>query len=185
MADRTEQDRREAIWIGRVVALDDHEAFAELVRLHQSAIRNFLRRLTGHDRETADDLAQETFWRAYRHLPTFEARGRFLSWLFRIAFQVFVSDRRTRRIASVPLPRELIAPTDEAQNAIDRRTFDQLMMRLAPDQRAAMLLHYQHGMSHAEIAESLDLPLGTVKTLIRRGRQSLQTAFGRGLEGSS
>jgi RNA polymerase sigma-70 factor (ECF subfamily) len=185
MADRAEQERREAFWIGRVVAHDDHEAFAELVRLHQSAIRHFLRRLTGHDRDTADDLAQETFWRAYRHLATFEARGRFLSWLFRIAFQVFVSDRRARRIASVPLPTEVRAPIDEEQSAINRRTFDQLMTRLAPEERGAMLLHYQHGMSHSEVAEALDLPLGTVKTLIRRARQSLHTAFGQGLEGDS
>ena len=107
MADRAEPDRREAFLIGRVVAHDDHDAFAELVRLHQTPIRQFLRRLTGGDRETADDLAQETFWRAYRHLSTFEARGRLLSWLFRIAFQLFVSDRRSRRIAAVPLPPDL------------------------------------------------------------------------------
>ena len=168
MADRAEPDRREAFLIGRVVAHDDHDAFAELVRLHQTPIRQFLRRLTGGDRETADDLAQETFWRAYQHLSTFEARGRLLSWLFRIAFQLFVSHRRARRIAAVPLPPDLPAPVDEAQSAIDRRTVDQLMMRLAPDERAAVLLHYQHGMSHPEIAEALAMPLGTVKTAIRR-----------------
>jgi RNA polymerase sigma-70 factor (ECF subfamily) len=185
MADRAEPDRREAFWIGRVVAHDDHDAFAELVRLHQTAIRQFLRRLTGGDLETADDLAQETFWRAYRHLATFEARGRLLSWLFRIAFQLFVSDRRARRIDAVPLPPDLPAPVDEAQSAIDRRTVDQLMMRLAPDERAAILLHYQYGMSHPEIAETLALPLGTVKTLIRRGRQRLQTTLAGGREGKS
>ena len=184
MADRAEPDRREAFLIGRVVAHDDHDAFAELVRLHQTPIRQFLRRLTGGDRETADDLAQETFWRAYQHLSTFEARGRLLSWLFRIAFQLFVSDRRARRIAAVPLPPDLPAPVDEAQSAIDRRTIDQLMMRLAPNERAAVLLHYQHGMSHPEIAETLAMPLGTVKTAIRRARQRLQTTLG-GREGES
>jgi RNA polymerase sigma-70 factor (ECF subfamily) len=74
---------------------------------------------------------------------------------------------------------------DEAQRAIDRRTIDQLMMRLAPNERAAILLHYQHGMSHPEVAETLALPLGTVKTLIRRGRQRLQTRLGGGREGES
>ena len=77
--------RRKPSGSARVVVHDDHEAFAELVRLHQSAIRQFLRRLTRHDWGRADDLAQETFWRAYRHIATYEARGRFLSWLFRIA----------------------------------------------------------------------------------------------------
>ena len=185
MADRAEPDPREAFWISRVVVHDDHDAFAELVRLHQTAIRQFLRRLTGGDLETADDLAQETFWRAYRHLATFEARGRLLSWLFRIAFQLFVSERRARPVAAVPLPPDLPASTDEAQSAIDRRTVDQLMMRLAPDERAAILLHYQYGMSHPEIAETLALPLGTVKTLIRRGRQRLQTTLGGERNGES
>ena len=180
MADRAEQEQREALWISRVIAHDDHEAFAELVRTHQSAVRQFLRRLTGNDHDRADDLAQETFWRAYRYLATFQARGRFLSWLFRIAFQVFVNDRRTRRYVAEPLPAAVESPVNEVEAGVSRRTFEQLMMHLAPGERAAIVLHYQHGMSHSEIADLLDLPLGTVKTLIRRGRQTLQQTFGRG-----
>jgi RNA polymerase sigma-70 factor (ECF subfamily) len=182
MADRAEEDGREARWIGRVIAHDDHDAFAELVRLHQSAVRQFLRRLTGNDRDRADDLAQETFWRAYRHVATFQGRGRFLSWLFRIAFQVFVNDQRTRRVVPESLPAIPESPVKEAETLVNRRTFDQLMMYLAPGERAAIVLHYQHGMSHSEIADALDLPLGTVKTLIRRARQTLQQTFGPGSE---
>ncbi|MCC7127159.1 MAG: RNA polymerase sigma factor, partial [Acidobacteria bacterium] len=158
---------------------DDHEAFAELVRLHQSAVRRFLGRLVGHDRARADDLAQETFWRAYRHLATFQARGRFLSWLFRIAFQVFVTDRRTLRHLPEPLPDALASPVNEVDTVVNRRAVEQVLMHLTPAERAAIVLHYQHGMSHAEIAEALEFPLGTVKTLIRRGRQSLQHTFGK------
>jgi RNA polymerase sigma-70 factor (ECF subfamily) len=178
MADPADRQHREALCISRVVAHDDHEAFAELVRMHQSPIRQFLRRLTGHDRERADDLAQETFWRAYRHLATYQARGSFLSWLFRIAFQAFINDRRTARLVATPLPVDFAAPADPAGDAENKRLVDQLLLRLAPDARAAMLLHYQHGMSHPEIAAALNLPLGTVKTLIRRSRQSLQATFG-------
>ena len=170
------------MWISRVITQDDHDAFAELVRLHQSAVRRFLQRLTGNDRDRADDLAQEVFWRAYRHLATFEARGRFLSWLFRIAFQVFVSDRRTRRLQLEPLSPTLESPVDEVEGALNRLTVDQLMMTLAPGERAAIVLHYQHGMSHPEIADALELPLGTVKTLIRRGRHALQQAAGPGTD---
>ena len=90
MADRAEQDPREAVWIARVIAHDDHEAFGELVALHQSAVRRFLLRLTSNDSSRADDLAQDTFLKAYRHIRSFEARGRFLSWMFRIAWQLFV-----------------------------------------------------------------------------------------------
>jgi RNA polymerase sigma-70 factor (ECF subfamily) len=182
MGDRAEEERHEARLIGRVVAYDDHDAFADLVRLHQTAVRQFLRRLVGNDRDRADDLSQETFWRAYRHIATFEARGRFVSWLLRIAFQVFVSDRRARRIMAEPLPAALASPENEAEDAVTRRLFDELIARLPPRERAAVVLHYQLGMSHPEIAGALDLPVGTVKTLIRRARQKLQKTVGGSLE---
>ena len=84
----------ESGWISRVVVHDDHRAFAELVRLHQAAVRRFLRRLCGADWARADDLAQETFWKAYRHIGSFRGEGMFLGWLFRIAWQLFVTQQR-------------------------------------------------------------------------------------------
>ncbi|HLA78624.1 MAG TPA: sigma-70 family RNA polymerase sigma factor [Vicinamibacteria bacterium] len=181
MADRADQDRLESMWIARVVAHDDHEAFAELVRLHQSAVRRFLRRLTGADWSRADDLAQDTFLKAYRNIGGFQARGRFLSWLFRIAYQLFVTEQRRRRgVAQVPLPDDVPARGDASQRLADGRTFDQLMGMLRADERAALVLHYQHELTHPEVAEALELPLGTVKSLIRRGRLRLQEAHGLG-----
>ena len=178
-ASRPSTDRVESALISRVVVSDDHDAFAELVRLHQSAIRQFLRRLIGTDWGRADDLAQETFWKAYQHLSTFQGRGRFLSWLFGIAYQLFITDeRRARRgMASVPLRDDTASPLEESQRVIDTRTFDQLMAMLEIDERAAIVLFYRHGMTHPEIAETLAMPLGTVKTLIRRGRLRLQNAL--------
>jgi RNA polymerase sigma-70 factor, ECF subfamily len=169
------------MWIARVVARDDHEAFAELVRLHQSPIRQFLRRLTGNDWSHADDLAQETFWKAYRHIGTFEGRGRFLSWLFRIAYQLFVTEqRRARGMAQVPMPDDVGAEDAAQQRFADSRTFDQLMNMLRSDERAAIVLHYRHELAHPEVAQILDLPLGTVKSLIRRARLKLQEAHATG-----
>lgn len=181
MADRAETDRREAMWISRVVAHDDHDAFAELVRLHQSPVRQFLRRLTGTDWSRADDLAQDTFWKAYRHIGTFEGRGRFLSWLFRIAYQVFVTDQRGGRVVSVPLLDDVASGENANQRFANARTFDQLMAMLRPEERAAIVLHYRHELTHPEIAEALDMPLGTIKTLIRRARLRLQDLHERGI----
>ncbi len=164
---------REAEWISRVVAQDDHHAFAQLVRLHQSAVRQFLRRLIGNDWSRADDLAQETFWKAYRHLSSFQGRGRLLSWLFRIAYQLFISAQRVH-IEQVSLPLDLTALENANSDFVDSRTFDQLMLLLRPEERAALVLHYRHEMAHPEIAETLGVPLGTVKTLIRRGRLKLE-----------
>ena len=154
---------------------DDHQAFEELVRLHQSAVRRFLRRLTDNDQARADDLGQETFWRAYRYINTFKGRGRFLSWLFGIAYQRFISDeRRAGRVSHVPLLDDVEDPEPERITA--RLTFDQLMQSLRPAERAAVMMHYRHELTHAEIAEALGVPVGTVKSLIRRARLKLQHA---------
>ncbi len=180
MVDRAELERQESVWIGRVLATDDHAAFAELTRLHQSAVRHFLRRLTAGDGERADDLAQETFWRAYRYIATFQGRGRFLSWLFRIAFQLFITEERRRHgVRWVELPAETPAPGDAAQAIENSLTVERLLATLRPEERAALVLHYSDDLSHSEIAEVLDLPLGTVKSLLRRARLKLRSARGR------
>ncbi|MEW6322558.1 MAG: sigma-70 family RNA polymerase sigma factor [Acidobacteriota bacterium] len=178
MADRGDADVEEAGWIGRVVALDDHDAFAALVSRHQASVRGFLRRLTSGDASRADDLAQETFWKAYRHLGSFKGRGRFLSWLFRIAYQEFVTDERRRHGTPVPLTDDMSSGEDVGGRVEDARTFDQLIDALRPEERSAIVLHYRHELTHAEIAEVLEAPLGTVKTLIRRGRARLARAAG-------
>jgi len=178
MTDSADQERRECEWISRVVAQDDHQAFEELVRMHQSAVRTFLRRLTGNDWSRADDLAQDTFWKAYRNIGGYQARGRFLSWLFRIAYQLYISQERSgQRVAHVPLPEDLRATGDMGEAIADSRTFDQMLGTLRADERAALLLHYRHELTHAEIAESLALPLGTVKSLIRRAHMKLQQSY--------
>lgn len=175
MSDGADDDRRESELVSRVVANDDHDAFGHLVDLHQSAVRQFLRRLTGNDWSRADDLAQDTFWKAYRHIDSFQGRGQFLSWLFRIAYQLFITEqRRSRGIAEVPLHDDV--PATGGTSHLDKRTFNQLMEALRPEERAVVVLHYQYGLTHSEIAETLDLPLGTVKTLIRRARAKLQEA---------
>jgi len=180
---------REQQLIRRAVALDDHAAFGDLVRQHQSPVRQFLRRLTGQDEARADDLAQETFWKAYRNLARFRGDGRFLSWLFSIAYQLFVTDqRRKQRLPSVELP-----PDVEGQEAvyaggggprplhgertIERLSLDRALETLRHEERAAIDLHYRHSLTQEEVGEALKLPLGTVKSLIRRGRQKLKEAF--------
>lgn len=168
----------ESALIARVVALDDHHAFAELLRLHQSPVRQFLRRLTGGDWGHADDLAQETFLKAYRHIASYRASGRFLSWLFRIAWQLYLSEQRgpARISTEVPLSDDIDAGDTNTEIFIERRSFDQLLATLRSDECAALLLHYRHELSHPEIADTMQLPLGSVKSLIRRARLKLMQA---------
>lgn len=168
----------ESAWISRVAVDGDPRAFAALMRLHQAPVRRFLRRLCGDDWSRADDLAQETFWKAWRHIGSFRGEGRFLGWLFRIAWQLFVTQQRSRRdVMHETWVDEQHATEDASARIVDRHTLDQLLHLLRDEERAAIVLHYRHDLTQAEIADALDLPLGTVKTLIRRARQKLQQAF--------
>ena len=168
----------ESAWISRVAVDGDPRAFAGLVRLHQAPVRRFLRRLCGDDWSRADDLAQETFWKAYRHIGSFRGDGRFLGWLFRIAWQLFVTQQRARRnVAHETWDDTQHASEDTSGRIVERHTLDQLLRVLRDEERAAIVLHYRHGLTQVEIAEAMELPLGTVKTLIRRARQKLQQAF--------
>src|SRR4029453_7007250 len=83
--------------IARVVVLDDRNAFSELVRRHQSAVRTTLRRLTAGNHALADDLAQETFMLAYRNLKSFRHEAQFSTWLYRITTNAFLADARKRK----------------------------------------------------------------------------------------
>ena len=74
--------------VARVLVKDDHHAFAELVRNHQSAIRGLLRQLTRGDLALADDLAQETFLRAYKNIRNFRGEAKFSTWLYRIGYNL-------------------------------------------------------------------------------------------------
>ena len=161
--------------IARVLSDDDQHAFGELVRRHQSSVRGLLRQLTRTDIALADDLAQETFLRVYKNIRSFRGEARFSTWLYRIAYNCFREDARRRK--------ELVGVDEERLQAEhDPRTGDpglihDLMhaLSLLPlHERTAVVLCCQNGLSHDEAARVLDIPLGTVKTNVLRGREKLK-----------
>ena len=83
--------------IAQVVTFGSERAFAQLVKAHQDAVRRFLRRLTNGDEMLADDLAQETFIRAWQHLSSFRQLSGFETWLLRIAYRVFLDEMRKEK----------------------------------------------------------------------------------------
>ena len=161
--------------VARVVAHDDRHAFAELVRRHQSAVRSLLRRLTCGDEALADDLAQETFIRAYRGIARYQGQAKLSSWLYRIAYNVFLTERGRRR---EELPGALPDTPDPVASAARRTALradlQRAMVVLSPEERAAITLAFALEATHQEVAGILDCPLGTVKTHILRGRQKLR-----------
>jgi RNA polymerase sigma-70 factor (ECF subfamily) len=156
----------------------DQKAFAELVRRHEGKVRGLLLRLSSNP-VVADDLGQETFLRAYRGLEHFEGRARFSTWVYRIAYNVFLNYKtRTKQFGSLPdgMLERRAAPVDErAPERHDlRHDLDLAMANLPERYRAVITLYYLRELSYPEIAECLDLPLGTVKTHLHRAKRLLR-----------
>jgi RNA polymerase sigma-70 factor (ECF subfamily) len=162
--------------ISRAVLGGATGAFGELVRRHQSSVRRFLRHLTRGDGSTADDLAQETFLQAYRGLARFRADAPFLTWLLGIAHNQY---RNARRRTRDEVPIETLDATEAAEPSSGgladlRQDLSSAMGGLSPDEQLAVRLSFECGLSHAEIAEALQWPLGTVKTQISRAKDKLR-----------
>ncbi|MFZ1904556.1 MAG: sigma-70 family RNA polymerase sigma factor [Steroidobacteraceae bacterium] len=160
-----------------VVALamrGDRAAFAELVGRRQSWLRNLQRRLC-RDPALADDLAQQAFLQAWRSLPALESVAAFGAWLRRLAINVWLAHRRAAAPPGEPLdPQE----PDDAESFVrscgERLDLDRALAQLARDERLCVVLAYSEGMSHGEISATTGLPLGTVKSHIRRGAERLR-----------
>src|SRR5438045_7319741 len=161
--------------VARVLADDDQHAFGELVRQHQSSVRGLLRQLTRTDLALADDLAQEAFLRAYKNIRNFRGEARFSTWLYRIAYNCFREDAR-RRKELVGIDEEQLQTQHDPQAADPGLRHDLMRaLNLLPlNERSAILLCCQNGLSHDEAARVLDIPLGTVKTNVLRGREKLK-----------
>lgn len=156
----------------------DNAAFAELVRRHQGKVRGLLLRLTGNP-TLADDLAQEVFLRAYRGLVGFEGRSRFSTWVYRIAYNVFLNHRtRSKELAALPQGFESSAPAPDSElspGRFDMRSDLAAAITELPERyRMVVTLYYLEDVSYPEIAEVLDLPLGTVKTHLHRAKKLLR-----------
>ena len=162
--------------IARVLSHEDHHAFGELVRRHQSPVRAFLMRLTRGDAHLSDDLAQETFLKAWQKLRTFRGAARFSTWLFGIACNEFRSVCRHRKEFTwddTGPPPDAEEPAAAAHTHL-RLDLTEALKLLSSAERAAITLCCQNGLSHEEAAQVLDCPLGTVKTNILRGKEKLK-----------
>lgn len=162
--------------IARVLASDDRHAFSTLVRRHQSAVRGLLRRLTCGQGALADDLAQDTFLRAYRSLGTYRGGARFSTWLHSIAYHLYLNDLRRRRPEAAEAPEPTAPP--QAGRSLLRHDLAKAMEALRPEERLALALAFAEDYSHQEVAEILGCPLGTVKTHIARGKDKLKARLG-------
>ena len=149
----------------------DRAAFAELVRRRQSSIRNLLRRCCG-DAVLADDLAQQVLLKVWLSIHTLRQANAFGAWLRRLALSVWLQHLRKKDAlrGAEELTDAESAQCDSTGVGMD---LDRALATLSNPVRLCVVLSYHEGMSHAEIAELLDTPLGTVKSHIKRGTQRL------------
>ncbi len=167
-------------------AAGDRRAYGELVRRHGSAVRGLLRRL-GADSATADDLAQDAFMTGFEQAAEFRGEGTFGAWIKKIAARLYLKKvkREARLIFSDSVePVEDVMARDASGDAASRIDLDEALKTLSRGERLCVSLCYGADWSHAEAAEALNIPIGTVKSHVKRGLDKLRAKLARPEEGA-
>lgn len=172
----------DAVLVQRVQLLDDRQAFATLVRRHQGPLRHYLRRLIGADVALAEDLAQESFLKAYRSLSGFRGDSSFRTWLIRAAYRLFLDHREAASREGVPTDEPVeqlvdvhsLGPEMQAALSLD---LDRALQALSHDQRMAVLHCHVAGLTHVDAAQLLGWPVATLQSHLRRALARLRPAL--------
>jgi RNA polymerase sigma-70 factor, ECF subfamily len=171
------------------------QAFRELIRRYERPVFTLIYRMV-RDRETSEDLAQDTFIKVLNHIDKYRPEFKLSSWLFKIANNVAIDHLRKRHLDTVSMdgsPHAASASEVEAtsfdvdsggESALDElearelgSAIERAIAGLRPEYRSCIMLRHVEGRSYEEIAATLDLPLGTVKTYIHRARHQLRDAL--------
>jgi len=176
----------------RLAALGHEAAYRELIRRYERPVFSLIYRMV-RDRELAEDLAQETFIKVLNAIDSYRPEYKFSSWIFKIANNAAIDQLRRRSLDTLSLDG---SPHAESAEAIEATTLqvgdgresqldevanrelgamiEEAIGQLRPEYRNCILLRHVEGRPYEEIAEMLDLPLGTVKTYIHRARNELR-----------
>jgi len=162
----------------------DERALARLYDRYGNAVYGLALRVTG-DAGAAEEISLDTFWQVWQQAERYDgAQGSVRNWLFTMARsraidRVRARAARKRTIVDDPTEETAVRRPEEAAELIERRALVRAAMTgLSADQRAALALAYYEGLSHAQIAERLQEPLGTVKTRIRQAMIALRRTLG-------
>jgi RNA polymerase sigma-70 factor (ECF subfamily) len=169
-------------WLKRARA-GDEEAFARLVETYQTAIYNLCYRMLGESNE-AEDAAQEAFLRAYSQLSTYDPARSFKTWLFSIASHYCIDRLRKRRLTWLSLDEDELPPHPALQEpspgpeevAVRRQqtaVIQAWLSKLAPEDRAVIVMRYWYDLSYDEIAEATRTTVSAVKSRLHRARGAM------------
>lgn len=159
--------------LAALAAAGGRREFGELVRRHGSAVRGLMRRM-GAEASAADDLAQDAFLTAFERIAEFRGEGAFAGWVKRIAARLYLKRRRKDAqlvLEAEPREPEQVKAYADAAGKID---LDGAMGILSEAERLTVSLCYGAGLSHSEVSETLNIPLGTVKSHVKRGLDKLR-----------
>jgi RNA polymerase sigma-70 factor, ECF subfamily len=150
----------------------DDRAFAELVRRCQNRVRGFMHRLCNHP-DHAEDLAQQVFLKVWKSMRQLRAPGAFHGWLNKIMVSIWLEEVRRRKLETSELDETIESEAPKASPG-ERIDLDAALAQLSSAMRLCVVLAYNDGMSHQEIADAADMPLGTVKSNVSRGVAKLK-----------
>jgi len=161
-------------------------AFGELVRRYQDRLFSTIYRLV-ESAEDAQDVAQEAFLNAYQSLDSFKGDSLFFTWLYRIAVNTAISHRRKRRVlARIDLgrgddgladpadPSEVNRPGHAIEQVEQEQKIHQALARLSPEHRAVLVMKDLEGQKYEEMADALEVPIGTIRSRLHRARLELR-----------
>jgi RNA polymerase sigma-70 factor (ECF subfamily) len=170
-------------------------AYRELIRRYERPVYSLIYRMV-RDATAAEDLAQDAFIKVLNHIDKYRPEFKFSSWLFKIANNIAIDHLRRRHVDTISMDGSPNATSasdveatsfeiaDQGENALDEMTARELgsaieraIASLRPEYRNCIMLRHVEGRSYEEIAATLDLPLGTVKTYIHRARHQLREAL--------
>jgi RNA polymerase sigma-70 factor (ECF subfamily) len=161
---------RHDVDLAALAAAGGRSEFGELVRRHGSAVRALLRRMGAQPSE-ADDVAQDAFIAAFQRCGEFRGEGTFAGWVKRIAARLYLKRRAHEARYAGEVEIEDVAPTVDASGRVD---LDEALKTLSEAERVCVTLCHGAGMSQPEIAAAMNLPLGTVKSHVKRGLDKLR-----------
>jgi len=157
----------------------DREAFGQLVARYQNSVYRVVRGVLTDPAE-CEDVAQEVFLKAYGSLAKFRGEAGFFTWLYRIAVNEALRHRRRRAFSNADALQEVEAPPGPEmpdEDAPTLRTLEKLLRKLSDEFRAIVVLRDIEALSYQEIAETLEIPLGTVESRLFRARQELRALW--------
>ena len=159
------------------------EAFGQLVARYQIPVYRVVRGILGSPSES-EDIAQEVFLKAYANLAKFRGESGFFTWLYRIAVNEALRARKRRAFANADALPEVEAPppAPAEEDAPTLATLEKLLRKLSDEFRSIVVLRDIEGLSYSDIAETLEIPIGTVESRLFRARQELRVLWRKSKE---